>query len=107
MQLQSQHKGLDIKCKCGINKNTNTQKSCTSNNKTGKYKSRCPCLKAGQSCGEECKCLNCANPNAKWASISEQKFTRKRAISQNMILPTNKKFPLDRKEIMASGSGQS
>ena len=59
------------KCRCGINTMKKDQTnvvpatSCTNNDKTVKYKSPCPCLRSGKGCGDECRCVQCANPYGK------------------------------------------
>ncbi len=51
----------DIKhCRCGSGGHAKKTPSCKT--LTGKYQSRCPCLKAGKRCSSHCRCHQCENP---------------------------------------------
>ena len=95
---------LNNKCKCGINKtNDASHNSCTNENKTSKYKSRCPCLRTGVGCGGNCRCINCNNPNGRKLEVAPPPLTCKRTVPHKMTLPTSKRFALDRRETLSTG----
>ena len=74
----------DANCTCG---HRTSHMSC---NNTGKYNSRCPCLRLSQPCTSICKCTNCHNPFGKrivparkrpQLIMATHKTTNKKAIS--------------------------
>ena len=91
-------------CRCGVNSKVDSKVFCTSEDKTTKYKSRCPCLKQGIPCRSMCACVQCHNPHGQRPAFDTNVHQRKRSahIYQGTV-PDSKKFALHRREILKLG----
>ena len=99
-------KNLKSACRCGVNSKVDSKWSCTYEDKSTKYRSRCPCLQQGLACTNKCGCLRCENPHGKRSLQATRLSTHQRkrsAYDYQGPIPSSKKFALQRKEVLKTG----
>ena len=84
-------------CSCGVNRK-NSMKSCASN---AFYSTRCKCYRKSKSCSMLCRCKECGNPFGA-RPIKHGVKRKRRPHSLQLVLPSSKKFALDRGEFLST-----